>query len=242
MKSRLRGVAAALLAVAGLSGTALVLWASLFSQAKIIIEVNASAGDAGIQIFVDGEGWNRLEVFSPDGQKIFDVRGSGSVGLTGVTELFFESAEPSFLDLPLDQMLARFPEGTYSFKGITVDGARLTGRAVLKHNIPAGPQIIWPPEDATLPAGAPLIIQWHPVTEAFPGTDLPVTIAGYQVIVERVKPGPLLVFSVNLPATAAQVTVPPEFIQANADYVFEVLAIEQSQNQTITEGRFKVAR
>jgi hypothetical protein len=118
---------------------------------------------------------------------------------------------------------------------MTVDGQRLTGRAILKHNIPAGPQIIWPLEATTLPPGVPLIIQWRPVSEAFPGTSLPVTIAGYQVIVERVKPGPLLVFSVHLPATATQVTVPPEFIQANADYVFEVLAIEQSQNQTIKD-------
>jgi hypothetical protein len=37
------------------------------------------------------------------------------------------------------------------------------------------------------------------------------------------------------------VTVPAEFIQANADYKFEVLAIEQSGNQTISENSFKTA-
>jgi len=168
------------------------------------------AGDRGIQIFVAGAGWNRLEVLDPDGQKIFDVSGSTSVGMTGVTELFFESAEPSFRDLPLQQLLARFREGSS------------------------------PREGATLKP-VPVVIDWDPVTDAFPGTNVPVTVVGYQVIVERVKPGPLLAFSVSLPATATQVTLPAEFIQANADYKVEVLAIEQSGNQTITESSFKTA-
>src|SRR5512139_790890 len=81
-----------------LGAAVLDVWASPFSEAKIIIEVNASAGDGGIQIFVDGEGWNRLEVFDPDGDKIVDVSANNSVGVTGITELFFESAEPSFED------------------------------------------------------------------------------------------------------------------------------------------------
>lgn len=241
MKSHLRTLSVALLAMVVLLGAAPDLWAIPFSQAKIIIEVNGSAGDGGIQIFVDAVGWNRLEVFDPNGQKIFDVGASNSVGVTGVTELFFESAEPSFQDLPLAQLLVRFPEGSYQFNGITVGGGRLTGKATLKHNIPAGPLIVSPSEGATRSPTLPVVIDWDPVTAAFPGTNLPVTIVGYQVIVERVKPAPLLVFSVNLPATVTRVTVPAEFIQANADYKFEVLAIEQSGNQTITESSFKTA-
>jgi hypothetical protein len=227
--------------MAGLLGSAPELRAVPFSEAKIIIEVNASDGDGGIQIFVDGDGWNRLEIFDPLGQKIFDVRGSSSVGLTGVTELFFESAEPSFEDLPLDQLLSRFREGNYKFDGTTVEEKPLSGKAMLMHNIPAGPGITSPPEGATVAGTIPVVIAWNPVTGPFPGTSLPVTIVGYQVIVERVKPQPLLVFSVTLPAAATQVTVPAEFIQANADYKFEVLAIEQSGNQTISENSFKTA-
>jgi len=60
-----------------------------------------------------------------------------------------------------------------------------------------------------------------------------------QVIVERVKPQPLRVFSVNLSSAITNVTVSPEFIQGNAEYAFEVLAIEASGNQTISEGTFK---
>lgn len=228
-----------LVAVLTLLVTAPKLWAIPFSQTKIIIETNATAGDAGIQIFLDATGWKRLEIFDPNGQKIFDVRASGSVGMTGITELFFESAEPSFEDLPLDQLLARFPQGNYTFKGTTVDGKTLNGNATLKHNIPAGPEIVFPAEGAApLNPNNPVVIDWDPVTDPFPDTDLAVKIVAYQVIVERVKPTPLRVFSVEVPAAVTKVTVSPEFLQANAEYIFEVLAIEASGNQTISEGAF----
>ena len=216
------------------------LWAIPFSQTKIIIEVNATAGDGGIQISLDATGWNRLEVFDPNKVKVFDVSGSGSVGMTGITELFFESAEPSFEDLPLDQLLARFPEGNYTFVGTTVDGQTLTGKATLTHAIPAGPTIVSPAEGtAPLNSKKPIVIDWDPVTTPFPGTDSAVKIVAYQVIVERVKPQPLRVFSVEVPASVTKVTVSPEFVQANAEYLFEVLAIEAGGNQTISEGGFK---
>lgn len=239
MKNYLHALAAMALALAGSLGAPEPSRAEPFSDARIIFEVNASAEDGGIQIFVDGTGWNRLEVFSPTGQKIFDVFGSNSVGATGVTELFFESAEPSFDDLPLSQLLLRFPQGNYLFEGVTVGGQRLTGRAALSHRIPAGPQIASPAEGATLPSTSPVVIDWNAVTQPYPGTTLAVTIAAYQVIVERLKPKPLIAFSVTLPAAVTQVTVPAEFIQASAEYKFEVLAIEQGGNQTITEGGFK---
>jgi hypothetical protein len=227
------------IAVLTLLFTAPKLWAVPFGQTKIIIEVNATAGDAGIQIFLDATGWKSLEISDPNREKIFFVNAGGSVANTGVTELFFESAEPSFADLPLNQLLVRFPEGDYPFVGITVDGKKLTGKAALKHNIPAGPVIVSPAAGAALNPNSPVVIDWDPVTEPFPGTNLAVTIVGYQVIVERVKPQPLRVFSVDLPATITEVRVAPEFIEANAEYIFEVLAIEVSRNQTISEGSFK---
>jgi hypothetical protein len=219
--------------------TAPKLWAIHFSQTRIIIEVNATAGDAGIQIFVDAAGWQRLEVFDPNGQKIFDVRGSGSVGNQGVTELFFESAEPSFAEQSLDELFTRFPEGNYTFKGTTVDGQALNGKAPLKHNIPARPDIVSPAEGAVLSPTGPIVIDWEPVANPFPGTASAVSIVGYQVIVEQVKPQPLRVFSVNLPPTVTEVTVSPEFLRPNAEYLVEVLAIEASGNQTISESEFK---
>jgi hypothetical protein len=71
------------------------------------------------------------------------------------------------------------------------------------------------------------------------GTESAVTIVGYQVIVERLKPQPLLPFSVTVPATVTQVTVSPEFLQSSAEYRIEVLAIEAGGNQTISARDFK---
>lgn len=216
-----------------------MLWAIPFSQTKMIIEVNKTDGDAGIQFFVDGPGWTRIEIFDPNGARIFESIASGSVGIQGGTELFLESAEPSFDEQSLEELFDLFPAGMYTFSGVTTDGQTLSGKAKFTHNIPDAPQLLAPAEDATVNAAAPVVIRWQAVQSPFPGTTLPVTIAGYQVIVERVKPGPLRVFSVQVPASVTQVTVSPEFLQAKAEYKFEVLAIEAAGNQTISESSFK---
>jgi fibronectin type III domain protein len=201
------------------------------SEAKIIVELNASAEDVGIQIFLDGEPWKSMKIFNPKGNKIFDVFPTGSVGALGVTELFFESNEPSLAELSLDEFLALFPAGLYSFAGETIEGDKISGKARLTHAIPEGPEIIAPSEGAvTNPANT--VITWEPVEDP-PGSE----IVEYQVIVERHNP--LRVFQMNVLAATTSVKVPPEFLEPGTDYNFEVLAIEAGGNQTITEGSFR---
>src|SRR5439155_23019101 len=137
------------------------------------------------------------------------VTARGSVGMTGMTELFFESAEPSFQDLPLNELLARFREGPYTFNGTTVDGKNLSGKATLKHNIPAGPKVISPANGESLSPNLPVVVGREPVTAPLPATTLTVTIAGYQVIVGRGDPLPEIAFSVQLPARCTEVTGAP---------------------------------
>jgi len=213
-----------------------------FSDAKIIIEINSTDGDSGIQIFLDGEGWDFVDIISPDGTTIFDVMGKGSVSQQGITEFFFESAEPSFDDLPLDEFLVRFPEGEYNFLGMTTEGDALVGTATLTHILPCGPEIITPEKDDEVDLKDTLIV-WNPVTKVFDtngsckkSTEL--EIVGYHVIVEREEPQPILEFSVNLPPTATMIKVPTEFLLPGTEYKFEVLAVEASGNQTITESTF----
>ncbi len=225
-----------------LAATALLILAPAasalqYDDTTIIIEVNATDGDAGIQIFLDGEGWAELEVIDPDGEEILEIEAEGSVGMQGITELFFESAEPSFDEQSLDELFALFPEGKYSFRGETVDGIPLRGKAMLTHAIPAGPVVVYP-KDGDLVETDDLVIFWDPVVSPFPGTWLPVDIVGYQVIVAREEPTPLE-FSLNLPATATQVTVPWEFLEPDTTYKLEVLAVEESGNQTISESEFE---
>jgi len=205
------------------------------ASAKIIIEKNATGQDAGIQIFLDGEPWKKLKIVSPDGRKIFVVKGKGSVKKLGLTELFFESEEPSVDELPLDEFLAMFPEGEYGFAGTTVEGDKLTGTAELSHDIPDGPIIVSPsPAEGATVDPDDTVITWNEVT-----TPAGIVIVGYQVTVVRQEPLPLRVFSVDLPDSARSVKVPPEFLQAGAGYTLEVLAIEENGNQTITEGSFE---
>lgn len=198
-------------------------------EAKILFEYNSTANDLGVQVFLDGEDWQKLKIVSPNGRTIFRVEGKGAFRDLGLTELFFEGAEPSLDDVPLDELLSLFPEGGYPFSGKTVEGEDLVGTAQLSHAIPAGPSNV----SALLGPNDSLTISWDAVTgppQGFPAE--PIQIVGYQVIVET--------FQVTVPGTTTQVTVSPEFVQSlsSGQHDFEVLAIEASGNQTITEGSF----
>jgi hypothetical protein len=203
------------------------------AQATMIVEVNATDGDAGLQVFLDGEPWKSMSITGPDGSTILDINAVGRLEDFGLTELFSESSEPPFDVFPLEEFKALWPEGRYSFAGTTVDGRRLTGRATLSHDIPDGPEITSPAEGATVAPGS-VVASWDPVPETS-GVD----IVGYRVIVERENP--LRVFSVELPASDNSVTIPSEYFDSGTEYKLEVLAIEASGNQTLTEITFDVS-
>ena len=48
-----------------------------FTDARLKVEINATDGDAGLQIFLDGEAWKAVQLFRPDGQVILDVAATG---------------------------------------------------------------------------------------------------------------------------------------------------------------------
>ena len=77
-----------------------------FKDARIKFEVNATDSDGGIQIFVDADGWKALRIFDPKGKEIFETFTRGRIAKQGATELFLESAEPEFTELPLAELLA----------------------------------------------------------------------------------------------------------------------------------------
>jgi hypothetical protein len=90
-----------------------------------------------------------------------------------------------------------------------------------------------PDEGEVVDPGAALVISWDEVADP-PGS----AIAGYQLIVEA---GLLNVLDVKVPASVTSFTVPPEFLEADTDYDFEVLAIEAGGNQTITQSEFSTS-
>jgi hypothetical protein len=84
---------------------------------------------------------------------------------------------------------------------------------------------------------------WEPVTESINGST-EIEIIGYQVIVETEDPRRLAdvrVFNADVPASVTSVTVSPGFLAPDTEYDFEVLAIEEGGNQTITSSSFTTA-
>lgn len=203
-----------------------------FKKATLIVETNATDGDAGLHVSIDHEPWKSFSITRPDGQEILDVRNRGVLREYGLTELFSESSEPPFTEFPFAEFKNLFPEGRYTFSGQTIDGVQMKSLVTLTHNIPAGPEITSPAEGSTVPADA-VVVEWLPVTEP-----AGIEIKGYQVLV--VRDDPKLVLDATLPADATRLSIPAEFLQSGA-YKVEVLAIEKGGNQTLTEVAFTVA-
>ena len=201
-------------------------------DATTIIEVNATDGDAGMQFFADGEPWKSMQVARPGGRRILNVNTKGRLKRLGLTELFSESNEPEFKELPLNEFKQLFPEGTYTYTGRTVEGDKLVGKARLSHDTPDGPEILSPTQGATVSRDN-VVARWAPATQ--PGIE----IEGYRAIVEREDP--LRVFNADLPASVNSVTIPSEFLEPGTEFKLEVQAIEKSGNQTISEITFRVS-
>lgn len=215
----------------------------VMKDAKLLIEHNATDEDTGFQGFADGDPWNELVIRDPDGELILTVYPESGLFDFGLTELFFETCEPPNADVPISEVLARLPEGTYTFTGDMVDGDVSEMTATFTHTIPAGPQLLTPADGSTDVDAANTVISWQPVTQDINGSA--VTIVGYQVIVEKDEEPQYpqgfaqSLFSIYLPATATSIAVPPEFMESGEAYAYEILAIEISGNQTLTSAEFE---
>jgi hypothetical protein len=213
-------------------------------EAKLNIEHNATDNDTGFQGAVDSEGWRKLDVSGPGG-RVLTFQGQGSLAKLGLTELFFETVEPANADVPIEEMLAKLPEGNYTMAGPAQENGESLGRtsgiAWLTHDIPAGPKLVSPAERSTVPTRG-IVASWQPVTKTITGE--PVTIVAYQLIIEKdVKPQRHMIgtlgLSMYLPRTVTSIGVPDGFLQPHAKYLWEVLAIERSGNQTLSSGAFR---
>jgi hypothetical protein len=81
-------------------------------------------------------------------------------------------------------------------------------------------------------------IEWNPVTTTIQG-DPDIEVVEYQIIVSDEDSG--LELSMFVDAETTEIVIPPEFLTPDTEYKFEVLAIEDSENQTITESCFVTA-
>ena len=213
-------------------------------DAKLNIEHNATDLDTGFQGFIDSEGWQCLDVTGPDGE-VLQFEGLGSLGELGLTELFFETVEPENAEVSIEDMLAKLPAGDYTIAGpemiLGESSGQTEGVALLTHDIPNGPELLTPAEGATVPTTG-LVASWGAVTKTITGED--VNIIAYQLIIERdEEPHPHMIgkigLSIYVPASVTSLTVPDGFLEPGTAYLWEVLAIEESGNQTLSSGEFQ---
>ncbi len=237
-----------------------------YDEAEIFFELNNTDGDLGIHALIDGEGWNNLRIRDPNKRKILNIQVKGRLRRQGLTEIFFESAEPVFDDLPPAVFFDRFPEGEYEIEGRTLDGTELESEVELTHTMPAPatPEVNGeemavqcddeePGYDAS-EVSAPITIAWPDVAMSHPDPmgggagvqpPIPVTINNYQVVLEVEAENPEdeedtfeAIFSIELPPWETSVTIPEEFTDLGDTFKYEVLAREESFNQTAVESCF----
>lgn len=206
-------------------------------DARLKFEINATDGDGGVQVFIDADSWRQMSIFDPTGRRIFTATAEGRMARQGGTELFLESAEPPFTELPLPRLLERWPEGVYRFRGSAPDGTRYVGATRLSHDIPDGPVLVSPLETDGPQSPSRTTLRWRRV--AAPNGS---PILGYQVLVVRPDTGlkalPKVTLDVMMPPTATSLAIPSGYLRPGTEYEWEVLAIEQGGNQTLASSTF----
>ena len=208
-----------------------------YAENQLFLEENATDGDLGIHFKVDGEPWDKFVLYTPRWRKLVEVKVRGSSGVIGLTELFNESAEPSFDEVPREDFLALFPEGEYKFFGRTVEGDWLFGLADLTHVMPQQPVILAPEEEAVVDANEPFVVEWEPVPNP-PGSE----IVRVQVVVEKDEDDAYpRVLAADMEPEDTELTVAPGFLEEGTAYKVEILAEEASGNKIITEVEFETA-
>ncbi len=218
------------------------------ATAKLYIEYNAAADDLGVHGAFDDHGWSELCVYDPNNVLVLHVSPQSQLKDLTMAGIFFESREPILEEFNFANLGAAFPEGQYEVRGTNFDGTGLIGAATFTHNVPAKPIIVVPAlamdeelAGDVVVSTTDLVIEWEDVTQTYDGK--PIVITGYEIIVTRLeKTDPhgysLPIFDVHVPPDRNRLPVPVEFLEPGTGYELEVLALEESGNQTIAGGYF----
>lgn len=228
-----------------------------FDVSEIFFELNNTDGDLGIHALIDGEAWKRLKIMDHNENELLSIKVRGHLKQQGLTEIFFESAEPPFesddpddVTLSPEEFFERFPAGIYEIEGQTLEGEELASETEISHVMPAPPVVtvndLAAAEDcdAELPvvsSGAPVTISWDPVIHSHPEIGIPgelIDVVNYEVVVE-IDETPYRTSTI-LPNTATTFEVPDEILALGSEIKFEVLVREASFNQTAIESCFCV--
>lgn len=218
-----------------------------FAEAQLFFELNHTDGDLGIHASIDGVPWTDLHIEGPGDRQLLNIVSAGRLRTQGPTQLFFESAEPSFDELPPADFFRRFPEGRYEIEGRTQGGDTIESTAVLSHVLAAPPENILVSgaraaescDAENIPrVSPPVFIDWDPVTGSHPdiGKTGRITVSRCQLFVERegVK------LSLDLPPDVTAFEVPTGVTRLGSEFMFEIIVRTSTGNNTAVESCFEV--
>ena len=194
--------------------------AAPFDDAQVFFELNTTDHDMGFQVFLDAPGWKRVSLTGPNGNRLFVLSADTRLEEVGITELRFESAEPSPAAIR-----SRFPAGDYTFRGETVEGVSLFSKAHLGSGILNPPTFT--PRNGQVVDPLNTVVKW----------DVPGNTEMVEVIIEHDDLGHVL--DVTVSASTNRLTIPRQFLRRGKEYKIEILAIAPNGNRTIAESTFK---
>jgi hypothetical protein len=193
-----------------------------FAEAQVFFELNSTDNDLGLQLFLDtDDGWKRVRVLDPARRDVILFETGGRLSRLGLTELRFESAEPS-----PEEVLALFPPGEYRFRGRTVEGDHLASSATLSHDFPAAPT--FSPSDGQVVDARNTVVEW-----SAPGAEK------VEIIIEQDELEHVL--DITLSGSARRLRVPPQFLTPGVEYKIEILSVGENGNRIISESTFRTA-
>lgn len=247
--SRSAGIAAAVaILCAGAVDTA-AAGSQPFDEAQLFFELNDTDGDLGIHSQIDGEPWVQLVIEDPGNRTLLDILATSRLRKQGMTEIFFESAEPSFDELDPGQFFRRFPSGRYEVRGFSQSFGNLRSEMFLSHVMPApaggiliGGNAAAEDCDAdplpAVPGNQTLTVAWDAVTTSHPdiGATGPVSIAEYEVVLEAGD----MKLGAHLPPGQTSLQVPASFLALSDAWKIEILARATNHNRTAVETCFAV--
>jgi hypothetical protein len=190
-----------------------------FADAELFFELNSTDNDLGLQLFLDSDGWKRVRVLDPARNEIVLLQAEGRLARLGITELRFESAEPSPAEV-----LALFPPGKYRFRGRSVEGEQLASNVTLSHDLLPAPT--FSPSDGEVVDPRDVVVEWNA-----PGAEQ------VELIIEQDELGHVL--DITLSGSSKRLRVPRQFLRPGMEYKIEILSISENGNRTIAESTFR---
>jgi hypothetical protein len=190
-----------------------------FEVAQAFFELNTTFHDMGFQVFLDDVAWDHVNLTDPQGNQVFGIHTEGRLAKLGITELHFESEEPSPAEVR-----ALFPSGRYTFHGRTLDGTTLVTQVDVSQHMPPAPSFT--PRNGQLVDKSNVVVRWDRT-----GTKQ------VEVIIEQDDLGHSL--DVLLSGTTTRLTIPPQFLRPGREYKIELQAVTDNGNRTIAESTFR---